>query len=193
MKRPVVFAVFISFGVFAAALILLAARFFDPLASFLNTVFLKEESGSAMMPFYVAVALILLAAGALISLVSIFFMDREDRKFYWSLKDTGGGGDPVYDEISRCLDSIDASITKLKESSEAMKINAGELNELSRWLGGEAEEPEPEIGEPETRSATLGNSVAADIRLIRPVDSLVPPGPSPLPQSHQKIWFFPRK
>jgi hypothetical protein len=171
MKRPVVFTVFIFIGILAAALALLALRFLDPL--------------------YTAAA-IPLAAGALIILAGVFIAGRGDRKFYRLLKATGGGGEPVYDEISRCLDSIDASILKLRESSEAMKINAGELNELSRWFGGEAGPPEREPdGTTETR--TQGESVTIDVRLIHPADGPVPPGPFPLPESHQKIWFFPRK
>jgi hypothetical protein len=64
---------------------------------------------------------------------------------------------------------------------------------LSRCFGDGAEDAAPELAASETRSATLGSSVAVDVRLIRPADEPVPPGPSPLPQSHQKIWFFPHK
>jgi hypothetical protein len=179
----------IPIGLVVILLALFCFRYFDPALSFLGTLFAGAGAANAEGLVYVYAALILFVCTALIGLGLIVFIKKDDRE-YEQIWNTAR---PVCRDFSRTLASINTSIIKLQDTSERMKQCTADLYELNRQLGGGSEMRQVNGFAPETRSTTQGNSVITDLRLIHPLDALIPRGLSPFPQSHRRTWFYPHK
>jgi hypothetical protein len=191
--RAPVFLLIIPAGILVAALVLVMVRFFDPLVSFLGSLFMGTKLGSTMLPFYLGAALIPIIAGTLMCLAVALLLRREEREDQRILTAAREAARPMYQDFSQCLESIDASIRKLHDASEKMRLHTGKLHELRQRMEEKRRAPAMKVEMPATSSVSLGTNVVADLRVIHPVDELIHQGLSPLPESHQSIWFFPHK
>lgn len=170
----------IPIGFVAIFLALLCLRYFDPAMSFWSSLFTGAGPETAEVVFYLYAVLLLLVCGALVGLGLIFFMKKEDRKHEQMWKATR----PVYQDFSRTLVSINASIVKLQFISEKMKQYSLELHELSRQVEEKSAMAELNADVPET--LTQGNNIISDLRIIHPLDELTPQEPSVFPQFHRR-------
>jgi hypothetical protein len=185
MKGPApYFLLIIPIGILAAVLVLLFVRFFDPGGSLLGFLFMGARPGFSRLPLYIGVALIPIIAGILMGAAIFILVKREERKYEQMLSDAG---EAACKEIFRCRDSLDVSIVRLRNTSKKMRRYAEELTALSARAGKSLETPGLKVEAAETRTVTLENNTVTDLRFIRTVDGLIPPGLFLLPQSHQKI------
>jgi ABC-type lipopolysaccharide export system ATPase subunit len=143
--------------------------------------------------FYIAVALVPVISGTLMGAAIVIISKKEDQEYERIRGEGREGASSVYDELTGYFNSIDASIAQLRDVSEKIKHQAEAMEELERFI---TQYPGPaQVREktPEIYSITAGDAKVTNLRVIHPVDGLIPQEPAPLPQSHQKIWFFPRK
>jgi hypothetical protein len=191
MKSPApFFLLIIPIGMLVVVLVLLCIHFLDPLVFLLESLFMKTRPGFARMPLYIGVVLIPVLAGLLMGAAIFILVKREDREYERMLNDAEGA---VYEEVSRRLDFLDFSISRLQHTSKRIRLHAEELTALSVKLGKSLEMPEVKADTTETRTITLENNTVTDLQFIRPAGGPIPPEPVPFPQSHQRRWFYPRK
>ena len=153
------------------------------------------------MLFYAVVTAIPLSSGVLMCLVVMLFSRAEDKSYEREREKARQDGAGCWAEFMAYIDSIDVSIEKLREISAQLREQTRRVSSL----GDEMTEEEPErCGEknsaPETFSITLEDSEISGLRVIYPANfgkkDLNSPDPfrqepSPLPEFHQKIWYFP--
>jgi hypothetical protein len=198
MKRSIPsLALVILAGILIVGLAVIMARFFHPLMSFVSGMMMKAGKGNSQVLLYAGVALIPVIAGTLMGLVIVFVVKREDREYEEALKAAWDISGPLYEDFDRCLDSINASILRLQDTSRTMRHQTEELNNLGRRMGNKSSPPAVEtevaVAAPETCSATLANNVVEDVRILHPANALIPQELFPSPESRQKIWFFPHR
>jgi uncharacterized membrane protein YgaE (UPF0421/DUF939 family) len=188
-----IFLFIIPVGVLLIVLALVFALNLDRIVSVLSSVFLGRNSGNSEILFYVVVALVPVLSGTLMALAIIILSRNEDREYERLWKEARDTAPPFYDEFSRYCDSIDASIAKLRDASEKIKHQAEKLEGLSRSMAEKSALTVVKVEEPSIYSVTMEEAKVTNLRIIHPVDGLIPQEPVSLPQFHQKIWFFPRK
>jgi hypothetical protein len=191
MKHPVpVVLLIIPAGLLIIALVVIFARFYSSALS--GALFLETKQGGPSILVYTGLVLFPVIAGALMALAITILTKWEDRKFERLLKAGRKDQRILYRDFSRSLEIIEASIQKIRRSSEILKRQTEALQKLGGQL---RENPlgEVTVEQSETRSVTLEDNVITDVQVIQPVDALIRQGLSPLLRPRQRLWFFPRK
>jgi hypothetical protein len=192
-RRFPVFLLIVPIGALVILLALILTLNLDRIVSALESSFLGANRKDSSTLFYIAVALVPIISGTLMGLAVIIVSKKEDEEYQQRWEESRAGNLSVYEEMAQCLDAIDASITKLRETSEELKDQAGAMEDLGRYFAAESDAAEVRAEEPEIYSLTMGNSKITNIRVIHPADGLTPQEPALFPQSHQTVWFFPHK
>jgi hypothetical protein len=193
IKHPFpVFLLIIPVGAFVILLALILTLNLDRIVSALESLFLGANRKNSPVLFYIAVALVPVISGTLMGLAVIILSKKEDEEYQrrWEESRTGPS---FYEELARYFDAIDASIVKLRATSDEIKHQAGTVEDLGRYFAAESDTAGIRAEEPEIYSLTSGDSEITNIRIIHPVEGLTPQEPALFPQSHQTAWFFPHK
>lgn len=177
-------------GILVIILALILALNLNRIVSALGSSFTGVNPGTL---FYIVVALVPVICGTLMGLAILLISKKENQEYDQLWEEALKGTPPFCEDLTRYFDSIDASIDKLRNASEEIKRQTEEMEELERSIN-QCLEPLPAREEkPAIYSITAGNSNVTNLRVIHPAEELIPQAPDPLPESHQKIWFFPRK
>jgi hypothetical protein len=187
------FLLIIPAGVLVIVFALILAVNLDQVVSFLGTSFLGTKMGSVEILFYTAIVLILVIAGALMGLAAALIAKKNDREEERLWQEAGRAVPSTYREITGYFDSIETSITRLGDISEQMKDQSEKIIEFHRYFAGEPKTARVKTEGPAIYSITSGDNKVTNLRIIHPAEELIPSEPFPLPQSHQRIWFFPSK
>lgn len=194
MKRHFpAFLLIIPAGALVILLTLILTLNLDRIVSVLESLFLGTDRKNSPLLFYITIALVPVFSGALMGLVVIIISKKEDAEYQRLWEEACEEASPFYEELARYFDIIDASITKLRDTSEQIKNQAEAVEELGRSITANPDTTAVRAEETESYSVTTGESTVTNLRIVHPVDGLILQEPAPFPESHQKIWFFPRK
>jgi hypothetical protein len=183
------FLLIIPAGILVIILVLILALNLNRIVSALGSSFWGTSRETL---FYIAVALVPVISGTLMGAAIVLISKKEGQEYDRLREEARKGAPSVYKELTRYFDSIDASITKLRDVSEKIKRQTEAMEELERSIISYPPVPAREKN-PAIYSVTTGDSKVTNLRVIHSAGGLIPQEPAPLPQSHQKIWFFPRK
>ncbi|MDR0624221.1 MAG: hypothetical protein LBG10_07300 [Treponema sp.] len=192
-RRFPVFILIIPIGALVMLLALILTLNLDRIVSALGSSVLGAGRGNLPLVFYIALALIPVISGTIMGLAIALLSKKEDEEYQRLREESRIGAPSVYEELFQSFDSIDASIAKLRDISEEIQHQAEAVEELGRYLTDHPDTVDIKTKQPEIYSLTMGDCKITNLRVVHPVDGLVPQEPVLSPQSHQKIWFFPRK
>jgi hypothetical protein len=189
-----VFFLIIPVGALVIILTLFLVLNLYKIAAALGALLFRSNPVNFDLALYIAAVLIPVISGTIMGLTIVIFSKYEDREYERLWKDIWNNDAFFYGEFAQCFDSIDSSISRLEDTSEKIKYHTKEIKELGRHIAGiSGPPPVVKAEKPEFFSITMGDSKVTNFRVIRPADDLIPQEPVPLPQSHQTVWFFPRK
>ncbi|MDR2159375.1 MAG: hypothetical protein LBP23_04835 [Treponema sp.] len=209
MKRFSFFFLVISAGILAVISLLLLSLHLETIVSVADSWFFGTGSGKSELLFYVIAAAIPLLSGILVCLAVALISGSEDKRHEREQEKAGRSGAGGRADFTAYINSINASVVKLKNVSARMREQTRRLSLLDRETaplraGEKPERHEEDIYDEtgaDTVSVTMDNSEVSEVRMIYPVRSWVkdvsfpegsfPQEPFPPRESRQKIWYFP--
>lgn len=186
------FLMIIPVGILMMVFALIFILNLEHIVSAAGSLFFGANQEHSRSLFYIAAALVPVISGIVMGVAVVMISKHEDREYEQLWQETQDGASAFYGELTRYFDSIDASIIKLRDASEKIKHQGEKMEELGRHMA-EQNGPSAVRAENPPCSVTLVDNKITNLRIIHPVDELILQAPAPLPQSHQKIWFFPHK
>jgi hypothetical protein len=204
MKHFPVFLLIIPAGLIVVLFMLFLSFHLETIVVMMNSWFFGTGRPGYELLFYLAAAAIPLLSGVFMCLVIIFISRVEDKRYERereeALRRRAGG----WSKIMGSVDSINASIVKLREISVRMRDQTRRLSLLGLETAGEKPERQKDIcaeTRAETLSVTMEDSEVSGVRIIYPAGFLQrypgcqedpsPQAPVPPHESHRKIWYFP--
>jgi hypothetical protein len=206
MKQFPVFLFIIPAGLVVVILALFFSLHLETIIPVIDSWFPVADPKRPELLFYLSAVVIPMLSGVLMCLVIVLISRTEDKRFERERERARQCRTRyharVQSEFTEYLDSIDASIVKLRDVSAQMKDQTRRLSSFGRGMTGKQqhEEKPPAGAVRSTISTTLEDSRVSGLQIIHPADfyrkdlSLRDPSQQelfPPHESHQKIWYFP--